>query len=113
MSPSIPPVPETPETLRWTAKRKAALVLDLIRGKTTAAEASRQHGLTVQEIDSWREDFITQGTEAMRSHPRDIQAQWDAKEKDLLAKVGELTLAVDILKKTHRILGKDLPEGFS
>lgn len=113
MSNPTTPAADTPDNLRWTAKRKAALVLDLIRGKTTAAEASRQHGLTVQEIESWREDFLAQGTEAMRSHPRDRQAQWEAKEKELLAKVGELTLAVDILKKTHRILGKDLPEGFS
>ena len=28
---------------RWTAKRKSALVLDIIQGKTTVAEASRQH----------------------------------------------------------------------
>ena len=113
MSTHTPPSPDPTETLRWTAKRKAALVLDILRGKMTVAEASRQHGLTVQELESWKDDFITQGTEALRSHPRDIQAQWDVKEKDLLAKVGELTLAVDILKKTHRILGKDLPEGFS
>ena len=26
---------------RWTAKRKAAVVLDLIKGKTTAAEIAR------------------------------------------------------------------------
>jgi transposase-like protein len=113
MNPAPQAPADTPDTQRWTAKRKAALVLDLIKGKATVSEVSRQHGLTVQEIESWREDFITQGTEAMRSHPRDLQAQWEAKEKDLLAKVGELTLAVDILKKTHRILGKDLPEGFS
>jgi hypothetical protein len=30
---------------RWTAKRKAAVVVDLIRGKTTAADAARLHGL--------------------------------------------------------------------
>jgi hypothetical protein len=36
---------------RWTAKRKAAVVLDLIRGKTTAAETARFHGLTVGEIE--------------------------------------------------------------
>lgn len=30
------------EIKRWTARRKSALVLDLIRGKTTVSEASRQ-----------------------------------------------------------------------
>ena len=30
---------------RWTAKRKSALVLEIIQGKTTVAEASRAHDL--------------------------------------------------------------------
>jgi len=98
---------------RWTAKRKAAVVLDIIKGKTTPIEVARQHGLTVADVERWRDDFITQGSEALRSHPRDHAAQFEAREQQLLAKVGELTLAVDILKKAHRILGKDLPDGIS
>lgn len=31
---------------RWTAKRKSALALDIIQGKTTVAEASRQYDLS-------------------------------------------------------------------
>ena len=31
------------EIKRWTARRKAALVLEIIQGKTTVAEASRAH----------------------------------------------------------------------
>lgn len=31
---------------RWTAKRKSALVVEIIRGKTTLAEASRAFDLT-------------------------------------------------------------------
>jgi transposase-like protein len=88
-------------------------VLDLIRGKTTAADAARQHGLTVAELEQWKDDFLTQGTEALRSHPRDREAQWEAEKQRLQAKVGELALEVDVLKKAHRILGKDLPDGIS
>lgn len=33
------------EFKRWTAKRKAALVMEIIQGKTTVAEASRSFGL--------------------------------------------------------------------
>ena len=33
----------TPEFKRWTAKRKAAVVIDIIKGKTTLAEAARAH----------------------------------------------------------------------
>ena len=96
---------------RWTAKRKAALIIEILQGKTTAAQAARQHALTLAEIEQWKDDFITQGTEALRSHPRDIAQQFEAREKTLLAKVGELTLHVDVLKKAHRLQGKDLPEG--
>lgn len=31
---------------RWTARRKSALVLDVIQGKTTVAEASRAYDLS-------------------------------------------------------------------
>ncbi|WP_373467348.1 helix-turn-helix domain-containing protein [Geothrix sp. 21YS21S-4] len=48
-----------------TAKRKAAVVLDLIKGKITAADAARQHGLTVAELEQWKDDFLSQGTDVM------------------------------------------------
>ncbi|PWW33188.1 transposase, partial [Chromohalobacter israelensis] len=32
---------------RWTAKRKASVVMDIFKGKTTVAEVARQHDLTV------------------------------------------------------------------
>lgn len=44
------------EIKRWTAKRKTALVMDIIQGKTTVAEASRAFDLTPSEIESWVED---------------------------------------------------------
>jgi transposase-like protein len=34
------------EIKRWTAKRKAALVMEIIQGKTRIAEASRSFDLT-------------------------------------------------------------------
>ena len=44
------------EIKRWTARRKSALVLEIIQGKTTVAEASRQFDLPPAEIESWVED---------------------------------------------------------
>ncbi|MBA8884269.1 transposase-like protein [Dokdonella fugitiva] len=34
------------EIKRWTARRKSALVLEIIQGKTTVAEASRAFDIT-------------------------------------------------------------------
>lgn len=41
---------------RWTAKRKSALVLDIIQGKTTVSEASRQYDLSPSEVEQWVDD---------------------------------------------------------
>lgn len=36
---------------RWTGKRRVALVVSLLKGETSVAEAARQHGLTVTEVE--------------------------------------------------------------
>jgi len=35
---------------RWTAKRRAAIVISLLKGEASAAEAARRHGLKVATI---------------------------------------------------------------
>jgi hypothetical protein len=46
------------EVQRWTAKRRAALVISLLKGETTAIEAARRHGLKVAEVEEWRDRFL-------------------------------------------------------
>ncbi len=48
---------------RWTAKRQTAIFIDILQGRTTAAKATRRHSLTLDEVDQWRDDFITQATQ--------------------------------------------------
>lgn len=45
-----------PTVKRWTAKRKAAVVMNIFKGKTIAAEVARQHDLTVSEVAGWIEE---------------------------------------------------------
>lgn len=84
---------------RWTAKRRVALVLTILRGETTSQEAARQHGLTVAEIEDWKEKFLSGAENALRSKPRDEEAQREEREKRLKAKIGDLVLELDILKE--------------
>jgi hypothetical protein len=42
------------EVKRWTAKRRQALILQLVRGETTAVEAARKYGLGVQPFQLTR-----------------------------------------------------------
>lgn len=46
----------TDDIKRWTAKRKSALVIEIIQGKTTVAEASRTYDLAPSEVEGWVDD---------------------------------------------------------
>jgi len=90
---------------RWTAKRKAALVLDLIKGTTTVAQAARTYDLTPAEIEEWLEEGLRGMENNLRSRPKDVAEQYESQIKDLQAKVGELVLEVDVLKKSQASVG--------
>lgn len=90
------------EVQRWTAKRRSALVLSILKGETSAAEAARKHDLTVAQVEEWRELFLLGAENALRSRPRDDEALKDEQIKRLKQKVGELVLDADILKEAMR-----------
>ena len=66
---------EPEEVQRWTPKRRTALVVSIIKGETSQQEAARKHGLTVAEVEEWRERFLAAAENALRSHPRDEEGQ--------------------------------------
>jgi transposase-like protein len=84
---------------RWTAKRRAALVLSLLKGETSTAEAARRHGLTVAEVEDWRDRFVLGAENALRSRPKDDEALKDEHIKKLTQKIGALVLETDVLKE--------------
>jgi len=44
-----------------------ALVVSILKGETSVAEAARTHGLTVAEVDDWREKFLLGAESTLRS----------------------------------------------
>ncbi len=57
-------------------------------GDTSVAEAARKHGLTVAEIEDWRDRFVTGAENALRSRPADEDGQKEREIKRLKQKVG-------------------------
>jgi transposase-like protein len=84
---------------RWTAKRRSALVMTIIKGETSAQEAARKHGLTVAEIEDWKERLLLAAENALRSRPKDEEALKDEQIKRLQRKIGEMVLDMDIMKE--------------
>ena len=91
--------PDSKDIKRWTTKRRSALVLEILRGDTTAAEAARKHGLTVAEVEDWKERFLSGAENVLRSKPLDEEALKNAEIKRLKQKVGELVMDMDILRE--------------
>ena len=54
---------------RWTAKRRTALVISILKGETSIPEAARKHGITVSEVEDWHQRFLLGAENALRSRP--------------------------------------------
>lgn len=94
---------EIPEDLqRWTAKRRVALVTSILKGETSVQEAARKHGLSVAEIEDWRERFLLAAENALRARPKDDEALKDEQIRKLKQKVGELVLENDVLREATK-----------
>ena len=87
---------------RWTTKRKAALVLSIVKGETSIQEAARQHGLTVAEIEDWKERFFLGAENALRAKPKDDEALREEQIKKLKQKIGDLVMDIEILREAAK-----------
>jgi transposase-like protein len=90
------------EVQRWTAKRRAALVISLLKGETTAAEAARRHGLKVAEVEEWRDRFLLGAENALCVRQKENEALREEEINRLKRKVGELAMDLDILREAAR-----------
>lgn len=84
-------------TTRKSAKFKATVVLELLRGES-AEMLSREHGATLSDISAWRNEFIENGTQGFKKNP----------EESSLARaerrIGQLEMELDLVKKRMRWL---------
>ena len=95
------------EIKRWTAKRKTALVLEIIQGKTTVAEASRSYDVSPSEIEAWVDDAKKGMENALRANPLDVREQYERQLKELQEAYGEAMLELRARKKLQSLLDED------
>jgi len=95
------------DTKRWTARRKAALVLEIIQGKTTVAEASRSFDVSPAEIEAWVEDGKRGMENALRAKPLEIREEYERQLTELQAAYGEAMLELRARKELQSLLGEE------
>jgi transposase-like protein len=74
------------------------LVVSILKGETSVAEAARQHELTVAEVEDWKDRFLLAGENGLRARPKEEEALKDEQIKKLKQKIGDLVLDNDILR---------------
>jgi len=94
---------------RWTAQRKAAIILEVLKGQISVPEACRKYGFTQGEYRQWADEFYRGGVEALKVNKKGIEAQYRAEVKRLQAKIGELVMENEIRKEAMRPLGLGEP----
>lgn len=87
---------------RWTAKRRKALILSIIKGETSIQEAARKHALTVAEIEKWLAAGLAGMENQLRSRPKEEDTLKDERIKQLERKIGQMTLDIDIMQEAMR-----------
>lgn len=76
--------------------------LSLLKGETSIQEAARQHGLTMAEMEDWKERFLLAADNALRARAKDEEALKDEQIKKLKQKIGDLAMDIDILKEAAK-----------
>ena len=89
-----------------TSKIKAEIVLSLLRGEDIEL-FSRKYGVTLSDINHWRDQFIESGIEGFKRKPDD--SKLSAAER----KIGQLQMELELTKKKERINSKAKKEMIS
>src|SRR5215510_14578571 len=76
----------------WTAKRRASLILSILKGETSAQAAARNHGLTMAEAEERCDRFLLGAENAVTLAPRGSESG-------------------RCLRMAHYVRGQSLPAG--
>ncbi len=88
---------------RFTAKFKAEVVLEALRGETSQAELCRRHNLSENQVSTWKRQLL-ENAETFFESPEKHSDASSERIAQLEQLVGRLTLALEIQKKASTLL---------
>jgi|WetSurMetagenome_2_1015567.scaffolds.fasta_scaffold234217_1 transposase len=86
----------------FSAEFKTKVVLELISGKKSLVEASREYEIKDTVLSRWKQEFLNKARQVFEQ-PQDVQEK-EARIAELERMVGKLTMKVELQKK---VLGLD------
>jgi hypothetical protein len=90
---------------RWSAKRKASVVLELLRGADLES-TSRKYGVTAATLTEWRDAFLAAGAEALKVRQ---EAQLDEQGRRQKGVIAEMAMENELLRERIRRMEDEKP----
>jgi len=87
---------------RWSAKEKVKIVLEVLSGQRTVAEACRAHEVAESVLYRWQREFLDNAHAAFSPSC----AEQEARVRELERLVGQMALELEVLKKPRDSTGK-------
>jgi hypothetical protein len=88
-----------------SAKRKASVVLELLRGGELES-TSRKDGVTAATLTEWRDAFLASGAEALKIRP---VAQLDEQGRRQKGVIAETAMQIELLRERIRRMEDERP----
>lgn len=98
---------------QFSPEYKARLVVESLREENTLSEIAAREEISRVQLQNWKKEFLENAGRVFSQSRDGREAQRRIKEtqereRDLMAKVGQLTVEVDWLKKkSAQVLGPD------
>ena len=91
---------------KFTPEFKAEVVLEVLTGVKSTAEACREYQLHSQQLGQWKRQFLQQAASIFATGQANDEAEQRIAELERL--VGQLTMELSIAKKASNILNSQL-----
>lgn len=88
---------------KFSSAFKAEVAIEALKERETMSELSKRYGIHAQQIGKWKSEFLENS--ALVFENGSIQQDEEAEKQRLYAKIGQLEMERDWLKKKSKQLG--------
>ena len=85
---------------KFSKEFKLKVVLEALQERSTLSELGEKYELHPNQISSWKQDFLSKAEQIFASKaPEKAASEEEAEKAKLYAKIGQLQMEVEFLKK--------------
>ncbi len=89
---------------KYTSAFKAEVALAAIKERESLSEISARYGVHPTMISNWKKEFIARSSEVFSTVSNKVESDFEKERTTLFAKIGQLEMERDWLKKKHKQL---------